>query len=167
MTAAAEQIYIHGIYIKRNLSIRLNCIRVKQNSMFMCYGSNSADWLYGSYLIVGCHNRYQYCVWSYGCFQLIRIHQPLFVHVKVCHIKTQLLQIPACVKNGMVFYPGCDYMLSLILEGFNNGLKSPVVRLRASPGEVDLLRLRPKGIGNYIPCHIYYVLIFGRKCIHA
>ena len=114
MTAAAEQIYIHGIYIKRNLSIRLNCIRVKQNSMFMCYGSNSADWLYGSYSALSAAiTDINIVSGLMAAFSLSGFTSPFSSTSRYVTSGPSFSRYSACVKNGHgVFYTGCDYMLS-------------------------------------------------------
>ncbi len=64
---------------------------------------------------------------------------------------TLLLERPAGVEDGMVLDRGCDDMVPAPPEGCRHPLDRPVVGLRASGGEEDLLRLRPDRYSNPPP----------------
>ena len=56
MTAGAEHVDMHIIYINRNVSECLNCICVEQNAMLLCYFSDFLKWLDRSNLVVCRHH---------------------------------------------------------------------------------------------------------------
>ena len=68
MRAGGEHVYIHLIWIYRDLTECLNGICMKEDSILMCQLTYLSYRFYRSYLVICCHYRDKSSVVSYSVF---------------------------------------------------------------------------------------------------
>ena len=151
MAGQGEQIHIPGLHIHRDVANRLDRVGVEQDFVSLGNGADLGNGLDGANLIVGSHDRNQNGIGADGRFHRGRVHHAVPIHRQISHVVPVLLQVLGGVEDGVVLNGGGNDVAGLsALEGHQLGYtpQGPVVRLGASGGEIDLLRLGVQTAGH-------------------
>ena len=87
MTACTEHINVHFLHVNRHMTKCLNRIRVEQNIMFFCNGTNLFNRLHRSNFIIGKHHRNQNRIRTNSFLQFVQRNQTIFIHIEISHFK--------------------------------------------------------------------------------
>lgn len=136
-----KKVHAQLIHIYGDVSHRLHSVSVKQSASSVGHSCQRFNWLNGPHFVVCQHDAHQSGVVSHGRLQVIRLHNPVFVHRQICHLPAHLLERFAGVEDGFVFNLAGDDVSGLF---GNKLLERPVVCLRSSRGEENFSPLAPQ-----------------------
>ena len=162
-----EQINAKLLNIYICMSIGLNRISVKYHRVFFGNLTYSFDILYSSYFIIGKHNTYKYGIGSYTFFKFFQRHKTLIINIKIGDFISQALKVGAGIKHGRMLYFRSYYMLTLCFISRDGQFNSPIIRLGASGGKINLTAVCRKGICYNFSCHGNIITYLGRKIIYS
>ena len=127
MCCECHQVDSIFIYINRDLSNRLRCIRENKNTFLFCQCTDLFHWHYRSYLIISIHDSNKNRSWFDGCFQFFHIDEAIRIYFQISYLATFLFNMLACVKYCLVFDVASDDMIPFACIHFKHTFYSKIV----------------------------------------
>ena len=121
--------------------------------MLVANFADLSDRLYSTDLVVSCHYCNEAGIITDSVLDLLCSNKTIVTYRKICYLKAKFFEILTSVQNCMMFKSSCDDMLlAFFFSKLCTASYSPVVRLRATSSEIDLVDLRTKSVCDLFSC---------------
>ncbi len=140
VSAEGEHVDILFLHVDVHVADGLHRIGVEQHAVLFADGADFRDGLDGADFVVGVHDGDQGGLIRNGGFQLIRMDDPVFVHVQIGDFKPFLFQRLAGVQHCVVLKGrGDDVVFPFFPLRPGRTLDGPVVAFAAAAGKIDFV----------------------------